>query len=94
MKNNKKHLQYERLRSCHNIWACPSITSSLSTESALNWGLIMIEEMAMLVLLFYFGSSRLPCPQCWWMCVSIISDLILYNWENVVSIYLFHSFVL
>ena len=45
----QNHLQYERLGSCHNIWACPSIMSSLSTESAHNWGFIRIKEMAMIV---------------------------------------------
>ena len=48
MKNNSKQLQYERLQSCHNSWACPSIMSSLSTESALNWGFVRIKETAML----------------------------------------------
>ena len=48
MKNNRKHLQCERLGSCHNTWACPSTMSSLSTDNALNWGFVRIKEMAIL----------------------------------------------
>ena len=43
MKN--KIFQYEMLGSCHNVWACPLIMSSLSTESALDWGFISIKKM-------------------------------------------------
>ena len=45
----------------------------------------------MLLETYCSGSSRLPCPQCWWICFSIIPDLILYNWRNVVSIYLLRA---
>ena len=55
MKNNRKHLQYERLRSWHSIWACPMIMSSLSTESTLNWGLVRVNEMATLPETFVLG---------------------------------------
>ena len=60
MKNNRKHLQYERLRSCHNVWAWPLIMSSLSTESALNWGFIRIEEAAIDILFWVIQVAMSP----------------------------------
>ena len=69
------------------------IMSCFSTYSALNWRLIWIKETGMFPESFCFWSPRLFCPQHWWIGLSIISELILYNWEKAMFIYLLHAFV-
>ena len=82
MSNHKKCLQDECVGSCYNIWAHTSIMSSLSTESALYWGFIRIEKMAMIVDSFSFQSSWLPYSKHWWINFAIVPDLIMYLTEN------------
>ena len=62
--NNEELQKHLWLGSCYNSWACPLIMSSLSTQSALNWGFIRIEKMVTIVDSFSFGLSRLLQLQC------------------------------
>ena len=89
--NQQYQITIYHLTSWWHIGTCSMIMSSLSTESALDWGLFWVNEMTTLVDTFCF---QMTCPNCWGIGFSIISYLILHNWENIVFINLLHAFVL